>query len=126
MNRRDFLLFRTEGSERLVELSCQKLYVHYQGLCSGIGDGLAEAGTPDDADWWAGEPPLQIAAPAPEEFFRGVQHDLQGAHKVRVLDMEWMDQGEFRIRVETLLSAFRATGGEVSYGSPEPEERAHA
>ena len=29
--------------------------------------------------------------------------------------MEWLDQGEFRVRVETLLTAFKAKGGKVSY-----------
>ena len=41
--------------------------------------------------------------------------DLNGVSKVRVLDLEWLNQGEFRVRVETLLLAFKAAGGEVAY-----------
>jgi hypothetical protein len=117
MNRRDFLLFRTEGRIRVVELSCQKLFVNYLDLCSGIAQAAPEAGTLDDSDWWAGEPPLQIESAAPDDFFRQVQADVMDADQLRVVDMEWVAQGEFRIRVETLLAAFRATGGEIVYGA---------
>ena len=34
---------------------------------------------------------------------------------MQVQDMEWLAQGEFRVRVETLLTAFKAAGGEVDY-----------
>lgn len=115
MNRRDFLLFRTEGHERIVELSCQKLFVHFLDLSSGIARGKTEAGTLLDADWWAGEPPLEIGTTAPDDFFRSIQADILRADKLHITDMEWMAQGEFRIRVETLIAAFKAAGGELVY-----------
>lgn len=115
MNRRDFLLLRTEGSSRIAELSCEKLFMHYQDLNSGFQQALEEAGTPGDADWWAGEPPLNISRVEPEHFFRDVLHQLDDIEKISVRDMEWLDQGDFRIRVETLLAAFKARGGEVSF-----------
>jgi hypothetical protein len=48
-------------------------------------------------------------------FFSSVFADLKGVSKVQVQDMEWLAQGEFRVRVETLLTAFKAAGGEVDY-----------
>lgn len=119
MNRRDFLMFRTDGADRIVDLSCQKLFVHYLDMCSGFAQGTPEAGLLDDADWWAGEPPLEIATTAPDDFFRSVQADILNADKLRIVDMEWMAQEEFRIRMETLIAAFRAAGGEILYSDNE-------
>ena len=118
MNRRQFLLFRTEGSQRLAELSCEKLFMHFQDLSSGVQQGREEQGTLADADWWAGEPALLINTIDQEEFFRAVLGDLQHADLLTVKDMEWLVQGDFRIRVETLLAAFKAGGGQVSYQQP--------
>lgn len=121
MNRRDFLSFRTEGSQRVAELSCEKLFMHFQDLSSGFQQATEEAGTLDDADWWAGEPPLSIHGIDPETFFRGVLGEMRETHCLQVLDMEWLVQGDFRIRVETLLAAFKAQGGEVLFQNSSPE-----
>ena len=115
MKRRDFLLLRTEGNESVADLSCEKLFMHYQDLNAGFQQGNKEEGIPDDADWWAGEPSLHIRRSDPETFFRGVLHDLKEVNAIQVQDMEWLAQGEFRVRVETLLTAFKAGGGEVKY-----------
>ena len=115
MNRRNFLLFRTEDDKRVADLSCEKLFIHYEGLQSGFQHAQEEAGTPDDAEWWAGEPPLAINSIGHEEFFRSIQSELMDVDRLRVLDMEWLGQGDFRIRVETLLAVFKAKGSEVSY-----------
>ena len=89
--------------------------MNYQDLNSGFQQSDEESGILEDADWWAGEPPLNIRSADPETFFTNVLADLKGINKVQVQDMEWLAQGEFRIRVETLLTAFKAGGGEVSY-----------
>jgi hypothetical protein len=117
MNRRDFLLFHAEGSKQVADLSCEKLFMHYQDLNSGFQRAVEEAGTLDDADWWAGEPSLLVNSMEPEAFFRKVLDELSDVEAVLVQDMEWLAQGDFRIRVETLLSAFKAGGGEVNYKS---------
>ena len=79
MNRRDFLLFRTEDDKKVADLSCEKLFIHYEGLNSGFHQAEEEAGSLDDADWWAGEPPLKIRSSDPESFFRSVLADLKDA-----------------------------------------------
>ena len=115
MKRRDFLLLRTEGSERVADLSCEKLFMHYQDLNAGFQQGNKEEGIADDADWCAGEPSLHIRRSDPETFFSGVLDDLKEVNTIQVQDMEWLAQGEFRVRVDTLLTAFKARGGEVNY-----------
>ncbi len=125
MNRRDFLLLHTEGSKHAADLSCEKLFMHYEGLCSGYHQAPEECGTFDDADWWAGEPPLSIANSDPDAFFRSLHGEIQDVDSLTVLDMEWLKQGDFRIRVETLLAAFKARGNEVIYQSPEPTSQEH-
>ena len=115
MRRRDFLLMRTDGSDRVADLSCEKLFMNYQDINSGLQASREEAGTLEDADWWAGEPSLNINTADPERFFASILEDLSGVEKLQVLDLEWLNQGEFRVRVETLLLAFKAAGGEVIY-----------
>ena len=124
MNRRDFLFFRTEGSKRVAELSCEKLFMHCADLSSGFQQADAEAGTMDEADWWAGEPPLSISSIDPEDFFRSVQTEIAAIDILQVLDIQWLAQGEFRIRVETLLAVFKAKGGEVTYRTTEAKATA--
>ena len=119
MNRRDFLLLRCEEEKQIAELSCEKLFVHYSDVNSGFHEAEAEEGTMDDADWWAGEPPLLIHSIDPDKFFSNVMQDLKGVDSLRVLDMEWVVQGDFRIRVETLLAAARAKGVEVVFQTDE-------
>jgi len=43
--------------------------------------------------------------------------DLREVNTIQVQDMEWLAQGEFRVRVETLLTAFKAQGGEVQFAA---------
>mgnify|MGYP001166291722 FL=1 len=117
MQRRDFLLLRVEGSERVAELSCEKLFMHYQDLNAGFQQGNQEEGIAEDADWWAGEPNLYINSIDPESFFTSVLEDLREVNTIQVQDMEWLAQGEFRVRVETLLTAFKAQGGEVQFAA---------
>lgn len=115
MKRRDFLLLRTEGSERIADLSCERLFMHFQDLNAGFQQGNKEEGIPDDADWWSGEPALHINTSNPDTFFSNVLDDLKEIDSIQVEDMEWLAQGEFRVRVETLLTAFKARGGVVVY-----------
>ena len=119
MKRRDFLLFKTEGSEQLVELSCEKLFMHFEDARSEVNQGMEEAGTFAEADWWSGEPPLLVDNLDTDEFFRSVEAELILADVVQVLDPEWLVQGEFQNRVETLLAAIRARGKRVQYPSEE-------
>ena len=92
MNRRDFLFFRKEGSQRVAELSCEKLFMHYQDLSSGFQQAAEEEGSLDGADWWAGEPSLLVNSIEPDVFFRKILEELSEIEAVTVQDMEWLAQ----------------------------------
>lgn len=117
MNRREFLLFGTEGGNQVAELSCEKLFMQYQDLTAGFQQSAAAAGNADDADWWADEPPLAITRADPEQFFLSILTELGDVEKLTVRDLEWLGQrGDFKDRVEVLLTAFEARGGEIRLG----------
>ncbi|MEC9223832.1 MAG: hypothetical protein VYE56_08075 [Pseudomonadota bacterium] len=89
--------------------------MYFQDINAGFQNSASEEGTIDDAEWWAGEPALLTSKADPERFFASVLDDLADIDSIKVKDMEWLDQGEFRVRVETMLTAFKAKGGEVVY-----------
>ena len=117
MQRRDFLLLRTEGTTRVLELSCERLYMRYL-------DAVATAGQPGaradswDGDPWEGEPPAVVDAPTPAELFRDVDHRLRDADVLRVLGRSWLVGDELTRRVDRLLDSFRARGGRVEFSGP--------
>jgi hypothetical protein len=113
MNRRDFLLFRTEHQTRIVELSCERLYMRYL-------DSQATTGPVDEPvsrDSWDGEPPAQLEARTTRQLFDDLDRELQSVDIVRVVDTDWLAREEFRREVELLISAVRARGGRVEYQS---------
>ena len=83
MKRRDFLLLRTEGAIRVVELSCERLYMRYaESLATGGQRSMgADAG---DVDPWEGEPPAVVGTPPPTELFRDVNRDLQDLSLIHI------------------------------------------
>ncbi len=114
MQRRDFLLFRVENDARVAELSCERLFMHYQDLSASYRRANAEAGTLDGAEWWAGEPALDIQSGDVDSFFPSVLAGLEGTEKLRIRDAEWLGQEGFGERVKAVIAAFKARGGNVS------------
>ena len=115
MNRRDFLRLSSGEHGPVAELSCEKLFVHYQDLCAGFQQGKMEAGTADDAEWWEGEPSISITRTNPDIFFHSVLEAISQSEKLLVLESEWLSDGDFRVFMDTLFAAFRARGGEVEF-----------
>lgn len=116
MNRRDFLLLRTEEKDRVVELSCERLYMRYvdaQAIAGQLGDEPGAVGEP-----WDGEPPTVIEARTSEELFQDLDRDLRDADVLRVLDSSWLVSEEFRHKFQALLASFRAHGGRVEFSRP--------
>jgi len=127
MNRREFLLFGTEGGNQVAELSCEKLFMHYQDLTAGFQQSAVAAGNADDADWWADEPPLAITRADPEQFFLSILTELGDVEKLTVRDLEWLGQrSDFRSRVEALLAAFEERGGDIRYAQSTTGDDANA
>ncbi len=112
MRRREFLLLRTDAATRVAELSCQRLYIHYQHACvttMPAGDDSLDVG----AGAGDGEPPTAFAVRTTADLFGEIARQLQGADVLRLVDTEWLALDEFRRDVETVLDAFRGSGGRV-------------
>ena len=104
MNRRDFLLFRTAGTRRIVELSCERLYMRCLDaqLPNAPGD-----------EPWLGEPPRVVSGRTVDELFQGLERDLEAVDVLRVVDTRWLASEELRQRLQATLDRFRARGGQV-------------
>jgi len=114
MNRRDFFLLKTEGSERVLELSCETLYMHYTDIQAASRIGSVEEGSIVGAEWWSGEPPAERLSSSVDQFFDDLEQELIKVDKVRLLDAGWLVAGEFRNRVEAILFTYCERGGELA------------
>jgi len=112
MNRRDFLLLKTRGQERVLELSCERLYMRYTDAKSGA---LRPSGGSGDPESWEGEPPLEMVTPTTDDLLRELDEELASADVLHVLDRDWLVAGAFRGAVEARIDAFRRRGGRVEY-----------
>ena len=115
MNRRDFFLLSTRGSKRVLELSCDHLYMRYVDAQSGAGRRKGLGQVDPDPQTWEGEPPTEIETPTAGELFDELDRELSNADVLTVLDRDWLAVGEFRREVEARVEAFRHRGGRVEY-----------
>jgi hypothetical protein len=106
MKRRDFLMFRTDGRTKTVELSCERLYMQYVD---------ARRTAEPDADDAAvnGEPPARFERRSVRQLFDDLAHDLRDADLLRVTHAEWLAEEDFRREVTALVEVVRARGGRV-------------
>jgi hypothetical protein len=111
MNRRDFLLFRTAGAEKTVELSCERLYMHYRDAQ------MAEL-PPDASLDDGGEPPARLDRRAPRQLFDDLAIDLRDVDVLRVSQTEWLAADDFRREIESLAATLRARGTRVEFINP--------
>ena len=116
LNRRDFLRLRTRGRQRVVELSCERLYMRYFDAVREVDAGATEAAEPDP--WIGGEPPARLDRPGLDELFAGLRHDTRHAHLVRVHGSEWLPPGRLHDEVHAMLDECRARGGLVRFAAP--------
>ena len=120
MNRRDFLLLRTEPQgtmPRVVELSCERLYMRCLDT-QVTGGPRDEAVDSAETSLWGGEPPARFAERTPQQLFEQLDRELREVEVLRVVDTQWLD-GDLRRDFEHLLAVFRARGGRVEIG-PRP------
>jgi len=109
MHRRDFLLFKTKGRERVLELSCERLYMRWTDSRSDAGKA---AGT-GDSHSWVGEPPTDIVTLTTDELFEELERALSQADVVRVIARDWLSDADFRREIESRVDDFSARGGRV-------------
>ena len=105
MNRRDFLLFKTEGRTKTVELSCERLYMLY----------VDTRNTPDaePPEVYDGEPPARFEIRSARQLFDDISRDLDGVDILRITHTEWLAEEEFRREMTALVDAVRGRGGRV-------------
>ena len=108
MKRRDFLRLRSEAAIRVAELSCERLYMHYQHARVTTMPVGVEA--PERAEV---EPPSEWTARTTEQLFDEIERQLQGADVLRLVETEWLVVDDYRRHVERVLAAFRGRGGRV-------------
>jgi hypothetical protein len=87
MNRRDFLLLRSEGQAAV--LSCERLYMRFV-------DAQADRST--------------------TALFDTLTRDLDAARTVRLTDTSWLSSTDFQQQLDAVLSGFIAGGGRVIRG----------
>jgi hypothetical protein len=129
MNRRDFLLFRTDEphgmadarqpvAHKVLELSCERLYMQYldaqltPGSCAEPGSEESESGGFEE--FWGGEPPALFEPRAADQFLGAIEVSLASVDTVRVMEPQWLSDDLGR-RIERLLESFRARGGKVEF-----------
>ena len=118
MNRRDLLLLRIDRDRRAAELSCERLYMHYQHARLTM-DRSAHSSAPVVPSAWSDADDVEPAAVFDEcttqQLFHHIDRELRNADVVRVVDTGWLAVDAFRRDVEDLLAAFRQRGGRVEY-----------
>jgi hypothetical protein len=78
MNRREFLLLRTDGAAHAAVLSCERLYMRYL-------DSQADGTT--------------------ETLFEHLRQDLRRAKTLRLTDISWLACGDLKERLEGAIEA---------------------
>lgn len=113
LDRRAFLRLATRGRERLLEISCERLYLRWVDAPAKATPGaLAET-----LSGWAehaGEPPAHFALQTRDELLAQLDVSLAGAQAVRLAEPEWLADADLRREVDARIAAFRQRGGRVA------------
>ena len=113
MNRRNFLMLKTERGIRTLEISCQRLHMYY------LEKRVTSAQLDEDFDPAEdGEPPTAFDERTTEQLFESLGRDLDGVDLLRVVEPRWLSEGDEELQrgFDRLLSSFRARGGRVEFG----------
>lgn len=124
MNRREFLFFRTQDRQRIVELSCECLYMQY--LDVQLTWGPRQEPTPFDDQVWGGEPTAVFEARSAEQLFGEIEQDLDRADVLRISNPEWLTTEPLGRHVQALIDSFSARGGKVELIPSTPSSTGHA
>ncbi len=109
MNRRDFLTFTSERRLRVVELSCERLYMQLLDAQLTSEQHEKEEGNAS----WCGEPPAAFERRTPAQLFEEIDHDLRGVDVLRITGPGWLASSALRGRFDSLVDRFQAAGGRV-------------
>lgn len=87
MTRRDFMTLRVDGAERVLELSCEQLYMRFV-------DARVRGAT--------------------EPLFARLERRMREARALRLRDVAWLTDGELRAGLDPVIASFEQRGGRVS------------
>jgi hypothetical protein len=113
VSRRDFLKLRVTEGRRVLELSCESLYMRYQDARSGAA--RRQVSNHDDPTG-PDSSSTGLVTLTPDELFAELERQLGEADELRVLERDWLDCGAFGHEVGERLEAFRQHGGRVEFG----------
>lgn len=111
MNRRDFLFFRREREARVVELSCQRLYMR---CLDAQMTGVEPTEDGDAPDPWSHEPAAALERRTAAQIFEEIAFGLSEADVLKLVDREWIRDPVVSARLEALIADFTARGGRVA------------
>jgi hypothetical protein len=111
MKRRDFLLFRRTRHARIVEIPCERLYMHYLGA-SITAPG--PSGEPRDEPL-PGEPLPEFTERTTTDVLQALDSQLQDVDVVRVIDRHWLASDLLTHEFDEFLASFIARGGRVEF-----------
>jgi hypothetical protein len=111
MKRRDFLLFRRTRHARIVEIPCERLYMHYLG--ASITASGASGQPPDEV--MLGEPTPEFTERTTTDVLQTLDSQLQDVDVVRVIDRHWLASDVLSREFDEFLASFIARGGRVEF-----------
>jgi len=113
MNRRDFIFLKNSDKGKVLELSCESLYMQFLDIQTA--DRVYEDGadTTDPSSCLSSELPTQLTTHKVECFFGDLHAQLRNCSNLRLLDPGWIVAGDFGNKIEVLLRAYKASGGIV-------------
>ena len=117
ISRRAFFTLRGRASKRVLELSCERLYMRYVDARAAIGRAQAADRIETRPRAHAGEPALAVEAPTVDALFASLENELAQAQVLVVLESEWLTSRDFGRELEPRIEAFRKRGGEVRLGN---------
>lgn len=117
LSRRDFLRLHVSKGKRVLELSCERLYMRYADACSDAA--RRQVSNHDDFVRGSG-PSTGFGLPTPTDLFDELERQLAEADELCVLEPDWLNGGSFGREVGERVDTFEQRGGRVRYGSFSP------
>jgi hypothetical protein len=96
LNRRDLILLGTNRKVRVLELSCERLYMQF---CDSQLDGTRQ------------------------KLFERLEGELRGVDELRLVDSSWLAREDLNQWLEPLLVSVRARGGRVKFSRAPRSDR---
>jgi len=113
LSRRDFLKMRVSEGRRVLEVSCERLFMRYTDACSGAG--RRQVSNHDELSS-IGHSSAGFKTPTPELLFDELERQLSQADELHVLEPDWLNGGAFAREVGARVDAFEQRGGQVRFG----------